>query len=229
MPKRYDGVFFDVGGTLWRWPSGHTPAGVWARTLVGHGHAIAHSSIESALRDADARTRGIFPPTMEAQRAFFREYDRLVLSRLGLPADPALMEDVDRAFLPMSEPPRCFDDALSTLDRLRSEGYRLGIISNASHELPDSLREHNVAERMDAVTYSWEVGAEKPDPRIFQVALDRLGVRAERAVHVGNEYGKDVRGARAAGLTPILLDVQREAKETDCLIIKCLADIFRHL
>ena len=76
---------------------------------------------------------------------------------------------------------------------------------------------------MDVIFDSFREGVEKPDPRFFQIALDRAGADAETTIHVGDLYHVDVAGARAAGITPVLLDVAGLYPECDCLRVRSLA------
>jgi len=67
---------------------------------------------------------------------------------------------------------------------------------------------------------------EKPDPRIFAIALERLGVAPDRAIHVGDIVGLDVRGARRAGVEPVLMDpLGCYPGSVDCPRIQRLADL----
>src|SRR5262245_56249570 len=70
----------------------------------------------------------------------------------------------------------------------------------------------------------YEVGVEKPDPRIFRLALERAGVRAEEAVYVGDLYSVDVLGARAAGLSAVLLDPGGCWGARDCPVARTVLD-----
>jgi len=92
-----------------------------------------------------------------------------------------------------------------TLDALRGR-FRLAVVSNANGTVKDKLRRVGLADYFDVILDSHEEGIEKPDPRIFRIALERLGARAEETVHVGDFYHIDVVGARAAGIEAILLD-----------------------
>jgi putative hydrolase of the HAD superfamily len=69
------------------------------------------------------------------------------------------------------------------------------------------------------------VGVEKPDSRIFELALQKLGLPAERCVYVGDNYDRDVVGARRAGLVPILIDPFEVVAEQDVARIKALSDL----
>jgi putative hydrolase of the HAD superfamily len=91
------------------------------------------------------------------------------------------------------------------LDGLRAR-YRLGVVSNANGTVREKLRRVGLASYFDVILDSHEERIEKPDPRIFHLALERLGALAEETVYVGDFYHIDVVGARAAGLRAVLLD-----------------------
>jgi putative hydrolase of the HAD superfamily len=85
--------------------------------------------------------------------------------------------------------------AVEAVTRLRSLGLALAVVSNWDETLPERIGDFGV----EVVVSSAEVGVPKPDPALFRLALERLGVRAERALHVGDSP-EDEEGARAAGM-----------------------------
>lgn len=91
------------------------------------------------------------------------------------------------------------------LDRLRRRA-RLSIISNSNGTLKEKLVRIGLAPYFDVVLDSRVEGVEKPDPRLFRIALDRTRAHADRSLHVGDLYHVDVTGARAAGMHAALLD-----------------------
>jgi putative hydrolase of the HAD superfamily len=91
------------------------------------------------------------------------------------------------------------------LDLLRRR-FRLGVISNSDGSVRRKLWRTGLAGFFDVIVDSHEEGVEKPDPRLFRIAMARAGARPERALHVGDFYHIDVAGARAAGMGAVLLD-----------------------
>jgi putative hydrolase of the HAD superfamily len=89
------------------------------------------------------------------------------------------------------------------LESLREHGLKLGLVSNA-FDPPDllhrDLAQLGVAERLDVALFSSEVGRRKPDPEIFQRALDALEVAPSEALFVGDTLASDIAGAAALGL-----------------------------
>jgi putative hydrolase of the HAD superfamily len=97
----------------------------------------------------------------------------------------------------------------AALDRLRVAGIRLGVVSNSDGRAAQVLEACGLRDRVEVVIDSGAVGVEKPDPRIFRLALDAMGLEAGGTMYVGDLYEVDVVGARAAGLEPVLLDPAR--------------------
>jgi putative hydrolase of the HAD superfamily len=105
---------------------------------------------------------------------------------------------------------RPYDDAIPALNELRAGGYGRLVVSNWDCALPDWLGPPGLLDLVDGVVTSAEVGAAKPDARVFRRALELAGVGPDHAVHVGDSPDNDVRGARAAGIRPVL--VQRDGE-----------------
>jgi HAD superfamily hydrolase (TIGR01549 family) len=97
-------------------------------------------------------------------------------------------------------------DVFSALDRLRAAGLTLAIASNANGALERMFDRVGLAPYFHAICDSHVEGVEKPDPRFFQIVLERAGGRPETAMHVGDLYHVDVMGARNAGIAALLLD-----------------------
>jgi HAD superfamily hydrolase (TIGR01662 family) len=94
-----------------------------------------------------------------------------------------------------------------TLRALAGRGYRVAALSNSDGRAEALVSRLGLAHEFEFVIDSSEVGLEKPDPRIFHLACDRLRLHPSRVAYVGDVEGIDVAGARAAGLAPVLLDV----------------------
>ena len=94
---------------------------------------------------------------------------------------------------------RALDGAEPALARLRAAGLALACVSNWDLSLAAYLEDAGLAHHFDAVVSSAEAGAPKPDEAVFRLALERLGVPPERALHVGDGDG-DRQGAATAGL-----------------------------
>jgi len=97
-------------------------------------------------------------------------------------------------------------DVVPTLERLRAAGLTLAIASNANGVLQRAFDRVGLTPYFHAICDSCVEGVEKPDPRFFQIVLERAGGRPETAMHVGDLYYVDVLGARSAGIRPLLMD-----------------------
>ncbi len=99
-----------------------------------------------------------------------------------------------------------FPEVPGVLRELRSRGFALAIVSNWDVSLHDVLTDTGLSGLVDTVVISAELGVAKPDPRIFETALARIGgILPVEAVHVGDSVEFDVVGAHAAGLDAILV------------------------
>ena len=101
---------------------------------------------------------------------------------------------------------RPMEGARAAIDRVAALGLRRAVVSNSDGRAEWHLEHCGVREGIELVVDSQIVGIEKPDPRIFRIALDRLGVAAARALYVGDIRSVDEAGARAAGMHFVLLD-----------------------
>jgi HAD superfamily hydrolase (TIGR01509 family) len=112
-----------------------------------------------------------------------------------------------------------------SLERFRAAGLRLAVVSNANGTLRQLLDRLGLAPAFDVILDSAVEGVEKPDPRLFRIALERLGTEAGTALHVGDMYHVDVVGARAAGVRPVLVDEAGLYPDADCPRVRSLAEL----
>jgi putative hydrolase of the HAD superfamily len=117
-----------------------------------------------------------------------------------------------------------YPDAVPALRELRERGERLVAVSNWDCSLPAVLERCGLGELLDGVVSSAAAGARKPDPAIFEQALELVGIGPDQALHVGDTPEEDVAGARAAGIRALLID--RSGNGGD---IASLSEIREHL
>jgi putative hydrolase of the HAD superfamily len=208
-------VLFDAGNTLLRM---NYPA------IAGHLATRGHSVAVEAIEEAEIRARvkldvdlalGVSTEGRPAQD----RYIAYLLEGLGL----AGLEEVEAAtrFKRGYNPPAGLFDradprAKAVIRRVKAAGLVAGVVSNSNGTVRALLDGAGLAAELDFVIDSALVGVEKPDPRIFRLALERAGVAPREAVYIGDLYSVDVVGARAAGLSPILLDPRGFWGERDC-------------
>jgi putative hydrolase of the HAD superfamily len=129
-------------------------------------------------------------------------------------------------------------DVLSTLKALKSEGYRMGLVSNLTLRadlMRADLQRWGLIDQLDATVFSSEVGVRKPDPRIFKEALKRVAAEPAETVFVGDRLYDDVSGAQAVGMRGVLTRQFRQeedpAYQPDAVIehLKELPEVLREL
>lgn len=209
MRKGLEAVLFDAGGVLWDLrPS---PEEVFARALARRGTDVPLPLVREAMNKADRLLDQEFSElTVDDEPRFWARYDGTVLEELGVEADRdafarAMSADFRDLFAKVENwvP---FPDAVPTLERIRGTGLRTGLVSNASELARRVLGNLDMERLFDAVVISDEVGVRKPDPRIFMIALDRVGVSPPRAVFLGDRPATDLAGAARAGIRGVLVD-----------------------
>jgi HAD superfamily hydrolase (TIGR01549 family) len=199
-----DTLFLDAGGVL-VFPNWDRVSAV----LVEHGIRVDPAKL--AAGEPHVRKQidepSLVGSTPDDKRG--RRYFDLVLDAAGVPRSGAREEALNaiRAYharhnLWETVPA----DVIPALGRLRGLGLRIGVVSNANGTLCAKFERLGLAQCVDCVIDSADEGVEKPDPRIFERALELLGARRETTMHVGDMYHVDVVGARAAGLHAMLFD-----------------------
>ncbi len=169
------------------------------------------------------------PPTL-ADFVFWAEYIRVLMDRAGIPTEKRESVGISlrKAIHEIVNWRRFDPDTPAYLDRLRQQGYSLGVISNAYGTIEAQLARVDLARRFDFILDSFLVGCDKPGCRIFEMALGRAGVAAHEAIYVGDIHSIDIGGARAAGLKGVLIDCGGAYEgngELDCPRIRSLAEL----
>ncbi|AIE86174.1 HAD family hydrolase [Fimbriimonas ginsengisoli] len=116
-----------------------------------------------------------------------------------------------------------FPDTRPCLERLRNQGMRMAVVSNWDLSLSRVLESIDLLAYFERVIASLEEGPEKPDPALFRIALERLGVEPNEVVHVGDSPRDDIDGAQAAGIRALLLD--RRAEKSRPGVIRSLDEL----
>jgi putative hydrolase of the HAD superfamily len=198
-------VFFDAGGTLIHIDWGRV-AGVIAKVLgrevpaarLAAGEYKGRELIEAIMAGGESGT--------DADR--WSRHFRATLLDAGLTEDeyervgPAIYAEHRRRHLWSVTLPGTAEG----LAALRRAGWLVACISNADGTVSRLLKDAGILPHLEFVVDSGVVGVEKPDPRIFEIALERAGVAAADAFYVGDVHPIDVVGARGVGMTPVLMD-----------------------
>ena len=120
-----------------------------------------------------------------------------------------------------------YSDVFPTLEALRRHKYTLGVISDWGISLGPILRRLNLTPYFDCLLVSAVTRHAKPSPLLYEMALERANSIADYTLHIGDSYIHDVLGARAVGMTPVLLDRPGHLEESnvDCLLIHSLTEL----
>lgn len=216
-------LFLDAGGVL-VFPN-------WQRVsdcLARYGIHVPPAALEAAEPQAKfAIDEGIrHGESTDAQRAWL--YMELVLQNAGIAMDAA----VDAALREL----RSYhgehnlwelvpDDVVPALERLSGLGLKLVVVSNANGVLHRLFDRVGLTRHFACICDSCVDGVEKPDPRFFEIALQRAGASAGTTMHVGDLYHVDVIGARRTGLRQMLIDPHDLYTAYDAERVRTLADL----
>jgi putative hydrolase of the HAD superfamily len=225
-------ILLDVNGTLLGYgdPLGFEKR--FARACADLGNPVSVEQVCQAFSDlqqawASRKVQDLRRASSdELYRRTMTAIYQFMLEALGIPGDLGQKADalyerfvVQEGFMPL------FGDVQDALKRLRRQGVRLGILSNFPTHLEETLRQHGIHGYFDFFVVSSLVGLEKPDPAIFELAIERAGVPKEQILYVGDHVDDDIRGARAVGLSAILIDRHDRWPEADCVRIRSLSEL----
>ena len=203
-------VFFDLYGTL----AGFRPSRyeIQSEALADFGITVTPEGILRGYHLADAfmsyqnATKPVRSLSREENRVFFAEYERRVLRGAGVEVSQDEAWEIWRRIRKIDYGLALYDDTIPALTACRRMGLTVGVISNMNQSGDELSRSMGLVPHVDFSITSQEVGAEKPDPLIFERALERAGAQPEDAVHVGDQITSDVAGAMNVGITAVLLD-----------------------
>jgi putative hydrolase of the HAD superfamily len=210
-------VFFDLYHTLIHY---HPPREeVLALNLSRRGIAAEVEWLRHAIVAGDEyyyqenAKKNLTRRTEEETRELWQKYQAVVLREAGIEPYPelvsGLLNDMQRATYERV----LFSDVLPTLAGLSGRGLRLGLVSNVDQDITPLLDKLGLRPYLGVVLTSRDVGATKPEPRIFHEAVGRAGVEAASTLYIGDQYQIDVLGARGAGLKALLLDRENNCPE----------------
>lgn len=235
MAEKITTVFFDFGGTLADYyPSN---AEIWSKIAARLGYQISpnDSRIHQGMKKMTQSYQRLGIPFGQLTANQLHTLNCLVLKAMGI--DGSGTEDIiDAEFLAREKAGlyTLYPDAHQTLHALNQKGIKLGIISNVGQALALTrrpfLKENGILHLFDAIIFSVEVGVVKPEKAIFDLALREIGEgNPSSTMHVGDSPIEDVKGARNAGLIPVLFDSLDFMSTENVIKIKVLSDILQYL
>ncbi|KAJ2549052.1 Cell division control protein 3 [Coemansia sp. RSA 1933] len=186
----------------------------YARPLWQHGYKVSEESMSKAFSRAFKEIHQVYPNYGHSAQMTSRQWWATVIDttwrHAGINAEPtdalvaarnALIDRFNTA-----QGYRMFDEVPRVLGYLRRKGLKMGVISNMDEGADSVLRGLGVREYFDFVLKSVVVGVEKPDPKMFEMAMSAVNVQAYDALHVGDSEKNDYVAARNAGMQALLIN-----------------------
>ncbi len=135
-----------------------------------------------------------------------------ICQQLGVPApqDKVKLATSIRFEMNQQEVTTPRDGALDVLAHLKSDGYRTGLLSDCSMETTLVWENSPLSSLVDEPVFSCLVGLKKPDPRIYQIAAEKLGVSPEECIYVADGIGKELSAAKELGMYAVQILVPGE-------------------
>ena len=202
---KYRAVIFDLFGTLVDVPS---TSGL-RRELAGMA-AVLHLPVDDFTRlwfeTSRQRSTGIFPD-IAANVTY-------IVQSLGTEPDSAAINkavELRYAYTRRLLTPRT--DAVEVLSGLRRRGSCIGLISGCSIDVPHIWPDTALNAAIEVAVFSCAVGMNKPDPRIYALATQQLGVPPQDCLYVGDGANHELEGALKAGMHPVMIRVSYEADD----------------
>jgi len=199
---KYKAVIFDLFGTLVEVPSRREQESVLTR--IASALSVTSDDFIRLWSDTSSqRARGVFQ-NPEANIEY-------ICRTLGMNVEDRrikLVAEMRFSYTKRLMIPRA--GAIELLSHLRSEGYKTGLISDSSPEVPIIWNQTRFAQLIDVAIFSCLVGLQKPDPLIYQLSAKQLAVETKNCLYIGDGNNRELDGASRAGMHPILIRVSAE-------------------
>ena len=221
-------MFFDAGETLVHAHPSFPE--LLTKVLNEEGHGVDADVVRERLWVVSerflkaAQENELWSTSAERSRAFWSSIYETFLGELGIEWSEHLADRLYSTFTDISNY-RLFPDALGALELLDHRGLQLGLISNFEGWLEGLLEALDVARFFEVRVISGVEGLEKPDTKIFEVALDRAGVEAGRSAYVGDNVHFDTAPASEIGMLSVLIDRRGRYPDHDGIRITSLDEL----
>lgn len=219
-------IFFDAGGTLIDLDYSYL-----RKLLKAKGHEVAEPVlalaegkarvwVDRALRGSDKRPVNLW-----------KSYFNIIFREAGA-GDGSMEEVIEHLWERNAEeglwktPIR---GVMEILEKLKSHGFPMSVISNAHGRVANDLRDAGFAPYFEQIFDSHWMGVEKPDPEIFRRAMEKVHAEPSESLYVGDVYAIDIVGATSAGMEAFLIDRYSLVDDVDCPKIKHISDLLDHL
>ena len=221
-------VFFDVGNTL-IYP--YTSIGaIYSEIAQKYGMHFDKDDAHRAFKRAFIRHSKTPLDNQSKERAWWKGIVREAIGNLCQEKHFEAYFNELFDFFTRAEAWRMYPEVISTLDRLRSRGTPLGIISNWDSRLLPLFDNLELTHFFSVIAVSAIIGCAKPKPGIFQYALGKMNISPKEAIHIGDSLELDVRGAALSGMQALLLDREKRMSPNPAIsTIGTLDEVFHYL
>ena len=215
-------VFFDVGNTLLFANRPRILAPLYQKNIVPS---------DDLLRVLESEVKNKFDDIVEhggkADHSFWDMFYRRLFESLELRD-----EELRQRLIAQTRTSANWDwvrpGTKEALARIRGK-YKTAVISNADGKIAEVLTRCGISDGFLSITDSGLVGHEKPDPVIFEAALESVGARPEESLYVGDVYSIDYRGATGAGMQAVLFDVPGAYRDRGLPRVESLAELVERI
>jgi len=210
-------IYFDAAGTLIK--TARRVGESYAAIAATYGKTIAASDLSERFRLCfDGAPRLAFPGAApeeigQLENAWWKKLVANIFEPWGRFDNFDAYFDELFAYFAKPTAWALYAEAIDTLSALKQRGVTLAVISNFDSRLVPILNGLGAGAWFTDIFVSSRVGYAKPDRKIFQAALNRHGLRAENALHVGDSETNDLKGAQNAGLSALLIDRNQPANQ----------------
>jgi putative hydrolase of the HAD superfamily len=204
---KYSAVIFDLGGTL-------TYGLAWseyvdaAKEIAAVLSAPADDFVRIWFEQAAGLGTGIFPS--------YQDFIRYVCRQLPLNVPDNLVNHATNISLSVTKRhltvPR--EGAIEVLSYLKSNGYKTGLITDCGPDVPEIWHDTPFAPLIDIAVFSCSAGMNKGDPRIFQIAIDRLAVKPKNCIYVADGMRNELTNAAKLGMHAVQILVPDEIDDS---------------
>lgn len=227
------GIFFDFGGTLYDYyPSNSV---IWSRIAKRLGVDISPNDLRiwKGMQKQSIEANKRVKPFSKLSREEIHTLNFHVLSAMGIDGE-GTKDIISEEFDKRGHGYRINPETKETLERIYSMGIKIGLISNCPSEFGRprrlTMEEDGILHYFSKILLSGEVGYAKPEKEIFKIALNSLGLQdPSKVMHIGDFLGVDVKGAKNAGLIPVLYDPLGFHPSENVITLQKLSEIFRYL
>jgi len=213
--QKYKAIFFDFGGTLMCAESDHVAHSHMMKEVIQRYNLSASPedmvtkynshlfTKEMTLRDANPEEKSFTPLRESTKKAF-----RGVLGEYNIQPSKEDFQWFSKSFFKNHKKYiKLFPETLLILRELKKTNLHMGIISDIDNDFQDfQFKVFGISKIFDSITTSEEVQSYKPEPKIFQVALNKAGCQGKKSIIIGDSYKKDIIGGKNMGMTTIWIN-----------------------